>query len=65
MREMVLATYGTACHYCHGSVDVDGSTGNPDLAFVLAHVIPHADGGPFTLENIRPAHSLCNLRAGR
>lgn len=28
------------------------------------HIIPKSKGGPFTAENLRPAHPLCNRRRG-
>ena len=28
------------------------------------HVIPRAHGGPTTVDNLRPAHKLCNSRKG-
>jgi len=34
----------------------------PDLHF--DHVIPLSKGGPHTYDNIRPAHSWCNMRKG-
>lgn len=59
-----LDAYGPSCLYCPGpTADEDL---NPHDDFVLAHYpIAHADGGPFTLENVRPAHRECNLAAGR
>lgn len=64
MRQDVLETYGPACHYL--AVDPDCPGGDVDPArFELAHVVAHADGGPFELENLRPAHPACNRRAGR
>lgn len=58
MRIAVLETHGDLCPYC--------LLPTSDADRVLAHYpIAHADGGPFILENLRAAHSLCNLRAGR
>lgn len=57
MRIAVLEHHGDLCPYCDEPVPDD---------FVLAHYpTAHADGGPFILENLRAAHKLCNLRAGR
>lgn len=51
-----LELYGRRCVlYCGQPIDED---------LVLAHVIPHADGGAFTVDNVRPAHRDCNARAG-
>jgi len=60
MLVAVLDEYGDCCHYC------GHSTTEPTRDLVLAHYpVAHADGGPFTLENLRPAHRACNLAAGR
>lgn len=65
VRAEVLELYGWTCTlYCGRPIDPDAAP-RSDGELVLAHVISHADGGPFTAENIRPAHRICNLRAGR
>jgi 5-methylcytosine-specific restriction endonuclease McrA len=51
----VLERDGMVCHICGGSIS-DLS----DLHF--DHVIPLSKGGAHSLENIRPAHALCNMR---
>lgn len=28
------------------------------------HIVPKSRGGPFTVENLRPSHPLCNRRRG-
>jgi 5-methylcytosine-specific restriction endonuclease McrA len=52
----VLAEHGLWCHICTDQIEP------PDLHF--DHVIPLSKGGPHTYDNIRPAHSWCNLRKG-
>lgn len=65
VRAAVLDRYGYRCVlYCGQPIDPDAPH-RSDGELVMAHVISHADGGAFTVENIRPAHRLCNLRAGR
>lgn len=60
MVDAVLETYGDRCYRCARS------TLEPIRDLVLAHhPIAHADGGPFTLHNLRPAHDICNKQAGR
>lgn len=66
----VLETYGDVCVYqhtdesCPGPIDLAEAPAGEEL--VLAHYpIAHADGGTFTLGNLRPAHAGCNRRAGR
>jgi 5-methylcytosine-specific restriction endonuclease McrA len=34
------------------------------LGLHIDHLIPIAKGGPDTLDNVRPAHALCNLKKG-
>jgi 5-methylcytosine-specific restriction endonuclease McrA len=66
VRDEVLAAHGSRCVYCGADVLTPaGAPGHADNPLELAHVIPHADGGPFTVENLRPAHRSCNRRAGR
>ncbi|QDF17443.1 HNH endonuclease [Gordonia phage Coeur] len=48
-----LATYGVVCHLC----------GRPG-ATTADHVIPRSRHGPDALDNLRPAHRLCNQRRG-
>lgn len=71
MVPAVLETYGDVCLYartddaCPAVIDLQAPP-SPDLELVLAHYpVAHADGGTFTLENLRPAHRGCNRRAGR
>lgn len=54
MTELVLETYGRVCW-----LQLPGCTG---LATTKDHVIPHAHGGPDTLENFRPACKPCNSK---
>lgn len=48
-----LATYGTVCHLCR----LPGAT-------TADHLIPRSRGGDDSIENLRPAHKLCNERRG-
>lgn len=57
VRDEALERYGFDCVFCRLPILPQD--------FVLAHVIPHRDGGAFTVENVRPAHAECNRRAGR
>lgn len=63
-KEM-LETYGTSCHLCGSEVDLSaprqcGKYGW-ELGLHVDHVLPIAQGGPDTLENVRPAHAKCNI----
>jgi hypothetical protein len=62
----VLARWGTNCHICNEPIDFDAPrrTGwaGWERGLQLDHVIPIKKGGPDTLENVKPAHGICNLR---
>lgn len=62
MLEQVLETCGALCHYCSRPIDLDPRADDP---LELAHLVAHADGGAFELDNLRPAHRSCNRSAGR
>lgn len=64
MVQAVLETYGDACVYCLQPIALEAPR-RSDHGLELAHVIPHADGGPFELDNLRPSHRACNRSAGR
>jgi len=62
----VISVYGIDCYLCGLEIDfmaprkcgVDGW----EHGLHIDHVVPIAKGGSDTLENVRPAHGLCNLR---
>jgi 5-methylcytosine-specific restriction endonuclease McrA len=62
----VISVYGIDCYLCGLEIDfmaprkcgVDGW----EQGLHIDHVVPIAKGGSDTLENVRPAHGLCNLR---
>lgn len=56
MREVVLARDGLVCHLCGGDVE------QSDVH--LDHVHPVSLGGRNELDNLRVAHSRCNMRKG-
>ena len=64
----VLDLYGFSCHLCGELVDLDaprmqGKDGW-EKGLHLDHLIPISAGGSNTIDNIRPAHALCNLQKG-
>lgn len=64
--EQVLETYGSDCYLCNKPIDLQAPrwTAKPgwEMGLHLDHVIRIADGGPDTLENVRPTHGICNLK---
>lgn len=66
--QMVLDKYGSDCHICSLPINlktsrVVGSEGW-EKSLHLDHLIPISKGGPHSLENIRPAHGICNMKKG-
>ncbi len=64
-EKQMLETYGTNCYLCNEPVDLTaarrvGAEGW-ERGLHIEHVIPLSKGGPDTLENVRPAHGLCNM----
>lgn len=53
MTAHTLATYGTRCHLC-GMPGADSAD----------HLTPRSLGGSDQIENLRPAHKLCNSQRG-
>lgn len=59
----LLERDGPFCHYCGGEGDPNGPKHAEDT-LELAHLVAHADGGPFVLENLGLAHVPCNRARG-
>ena len=62
----VLNKYGSTCYLCCLPIDLTAprKCGTPGWQYGLhiEHVINIALGGPDTLDNVRPAHAICNLK---
>lgn len=62
----VLNLYGTNCHLCDQPIDLEATRrcGLPswELGLHIDHIIPLSKGGSDTLENVKPAHGICNVR---
>ena len=67
-KEQVLERYGTDCHICGKPIDLKAPRAlrfkGWEHGLHLDHVIPISKGGPDTIENVRPAHGLCNMSKG-
>jgi 5-methylcytosine-specific restriction endonuclease McrA len=67
-KDEVLERYGTDCHICGTPIDLKAPRGSGkkgwERGLHLDHLIPISKGGPDTIENIRPAHGVCNLSKG-
>ena len=66
--KQVLDTYGSLCHICGTDIDLTAprivGKQNWQMGLHIDHVIPMAKGGSDTLDNVRPARALCNVRKG-
>jgi 5-methylcytosine-specific restriction endonuclease McrA len=67
-KEEVLEKYGSDCHICGIPIDLNaprkaGKKGW-EHGLHLDHLIPISKGGPDTIDNVRPAHGVCNLSKG-
>lgn len=64
----VIELYGTLCHICSSEIDFNATRKVGEdgwqLGLHLDHIVPLSKGGPDTIENIRPAHAVCNIRKG-
>lgn len=61
---VLYTMHGARCGRCLAPIDVRLSGMHP-LGGTIGHVRPLSEGGTDHLENLRPEHRACNLRAGR
>lgn len=65
-EQQILDLYGTDCYLCGTPIDMSAPRrcGIPgwEKGFHIEHVVDLALGGPDILDNLRPAHALCNLK---
>ena len=69
-----VAAMGLPCHLCHQPIDYslttwvdpkDGRVKRHPLSFELDELVPVSKGGsPFDMDNVAPAHRICNQRRG-
>jgi 5-methylcytosine-specific restriction endonuclease McrA len=57
----VLTFYGLACHLCGKPID-ERRTYPHDMSPSVDHLVPVSRGGTNVIENLRPAHLVCNVR---
>ena len=64
--KQLLDLYGAVCHICNKEIDLNApkkSIGEEgwENGLHLDHAIPLSKGGTDTINNVKPAHALCNL----
>ena len=68
-EDQVLSTYGINCNICNTPIDLTAPrrAGIPgwERGLHIDHLLPICNGGPDTLENVRPTHGQCNLRKSK
>lgn len=66
--EQVLEMYGNNCHICNEPIDLEAPRWTYqdgwEMGLHIDHLIPLSKGGSDTIDNVRPAHGVCNLRKG-
>jgi hypothetical protein len=65
----IFEAYGTNCYLCDMPINlkVSGQSGsNPQWrsGLHIEHFVANVNGGPTTLDNLRPSHAWCNLSKG-
>lgn len=67
-EQQVLQEYGVCCHLCNTEVDLNAprkvGTKGWEQGLHIEHLVPIVLGGTDSLENVRPAHGLCNIKKG-
>ena len=67
-EQQVLEIYGTDCHICNLAIDLNAPRSSRKTGWEsglhIDHLIPLSKGGADTLNNVRPAHGLCNIKKG-
>ncbi len=62
----MLERYGTVCYLCNEQIDFDAPKigAGYEKSFWRDHVVALTNGGPDTLDNVKPSHAICNKLKG-
>lgn len=67
-ESQVLDIYGTNCYLCDMPIDLNAprkvGVAGWKTGLHIEHFVAIANGGPDTLDNVRPSHGWCNLSKG-
>ena len=56
----IVRMYGSVCHICTNPIDLDLPR-NSRYGLTVDHVIPISKGGTDSVDNMKPAHWICNI----
>lgn len=59
--ELIVQRDGSDCHICNEPIDLNIAS-NSRMGATVDHVLPVSKGGDSSLENLRLAHWICNIR---
>lgn len=59
--DQVVREYGDVCHICQDQIDMSLPR-TSKMGLTIDHLIALSKGGTDTMENLRPAHWICNRR---
>jgi hypothetical protein len=60
-HDQVVRQYGSSCHICKEPIDLELARTHR-FGLTVDHVIPVNKGGNDELDNLRPAHWICNVK---
>ena len=63
-RDLIIRQHGTACHICGEECLYPNKYKEDPLYLTVDHLKPISKGGSDHLENLRPAHAICNSSRG-
>jgi hypothetical protein len=61
--DAIIERDGNVCHLCNSEIDLSLAR-NSRFGATIDHVIPVSKGGADTLDNMRLAHWICNIKKG-
>jgi hypothetical protein len=61
--DVIIERDGNVCHLCDSEIDLTLAR-NSRFGATIDHVVPVSKGGADTLENMRLAHWICNIKKG-
>jgi len=61
--DQLVAEMGATCRICHKEIDMTVPR-TSKMGLTVDHIIPLSKGGQDTLDNMQPAHWICNVKKG-